>query len=428
MTDEELAKLIASDTLGLLAVRPRRSVTDSAGGRVTERFGVILRFVEQHGAPPSRLAEDLDERKLYENLAAIRRQPAWVAMLQPHDEYGLLTAEPPIVGAVTEQAPTGAPAPSGARHAPVSTAQVSVEDILDDPLLSSDPGGVRSLFTLKHVAPRTEPAQPDYVAQRRPCPDFAAFQARFEACQADLSTGRRRLLPFAKQQRIETGKFFTLRGVLLLIASVEAPATRKAAVRRDRRPASNPRVRCIFENGTESDMLERSLDASLYKDGRRVTELPEDLLKGLLVTDDDVEAGHIYVLRSLSTRPEIAGVPNLYKIGLARKSIEGRIRNAASEPTYLLAPVALIATYKIFNANLPKVERLLHRFFDSATVKVQVRDAAGTFTTPKEWFSVPLEIIDEAVHLLISGEIVGYQYNSDAQRIESRDSIEVGED
>ena len=301
----------------------------------------------------------------------------------------------------------------------------SVDDILNDPLLATDTSDVKSLFSFKHVAPRTESTPPDYIAQRRPCRDFADFQAKFEECQTDLSTGRRRLLPFVKQQRIDVGKFFTLRGVLLMVASVEEPATRKAAVRRDRRPASNPRVRCIFENGTESDMLERSLDASLYKDGRRVTELPEDLLKGLKISDDDVEVGHIYVLRSLSANPEIASVPNLYKIGLARKSIEGRIRNAANEPTYLLAPVALIATYKLYNANLPRVERLLHRFFDSATVQVQVRDSAGTFTTPKEWFSVPLEIIDDAVHLLISGEIVAYQYNADAQRIESRDSPDV---
>ena len=282
------------------------------------------------------------------------------------------------------------------------------------------------MFNLRHVTARTEPTQPDYIAQRQPCRDFAAFQSRFEACQEDLSAGRRQLLPFVKQQRIEVGKFFTLRGVLLLVVSVEEGSDRKTSPRRGQRPTSNPRLRCIFENGTESDMLERSLEASLYKDGRRVTELSEDLLKHLMVTADDAKSGHIYVLRSLSQAPEIVSVPNLYKIGLARKSIEQRIRNAASEPTYLLAPVALVATYQLFNVNLPKVERLLHRFFDAATVKVQVKDSAGRYTTPKEWFSVPLEVIGVAVDLLISGKILGHRYNADTQQIEPGDAVPSG--
>lgn len=404
MTDEELARLIASDTLGLLKVKPKPTPRSSAEARVAKKFGVIAAFVEKHGAPPSRLADDLDERKLYESLAAIRRRPTWVGLLRPFDEYGVLAIEPmaPAADAATPQ-----PEPA------------SVDDILNDPLLAVDSQDVRSLFTLRHVAARTEPTQPDYVAQRKPCRDFTSYQSKFEACQEDLSDGRRRLLPFVKQQRIEVGKFFTLRGVLLMIAAVEETSVRKASVRRDHPSIANPRLRCIFENGTESDMLERSLEASLYKDGRRVTELSEDLLKHLMVTTDDAKSGHIYVLRSLSQAPEIAAVPNLYKIGLARKSIEQRIRNAASEPTYLLAPVALVATYQCFNVNLPKVERLLHRFFDAATVKVQVKDSAGSYTTPKEWFSVPLEVIEDAVHLLISGSIVGYRYNATTQQIEA---------
>lgn len=204
-----------------------------------------------------------------------------------------------------------------------------------------------------------------------------------------------------------------------MVSAVEQASGHKVSKSRDRSPTANARLRCIFENGTESDMLERSLEASLYKDGGRVTELSEDLLKHLMVTADDSTSGHIYVLRSLSQAPDITSVPNLYKIGLARQSIEQRIRNAASEPTYLLAPVALVATYECFNVKLPKVERLLHRFFDAATVKLQVRDHAGNYTTPKEWFSVPLEVIEAAVDLLISGEIVSHRYNAETKQIEN---------
>ena len=277
MTDEELARLIASDTLGLLKVKPKPSPQSSAEARVAKKFGAIVSFIEKHGAPPSRLAEDLDERKLYESLAAIRRRPTWVGLLRPFDEYGVLATQPRAAAAADAAVPSPEPA--------------SVEDILNDPILAVDSQDVRSLFNLRHVTARTEPTLPDFIAQRQPCRDFAGFQSKFEACQEDLSAGRRQLLPFVKQQRIEVGKFFTLRGVLLMVASVEEASDRKTSPRRGQRPTSNPRLRCIFENGTESDMLERSLEASLYKDGRRVTELSEDLLKHLLVTTDDASCG-----------------------------------------------------------------------------------------------------------------------------------------
>jgi hypothetical protein len=131
----------------------------------------------------------------------------------------------------------------------------------------------------------------------------------------------------------------------------------------------------------------------------------------MLVTDDDKSSGFIYVLRSLSDNPEIKAIPNLYKIGLARKSIETRIQNAANEPTYLMAPVSLVASFQCYNVNLSKMENLLHRFFDQAAAKVQVKDLEGNYSTPKEWFSVPLETIEVAVRLLISGEIVNYVYD-----------------
>ena len=140
-----------------------------------------------------------------------------------------------------------------------------------------------------------------------------------------------------------------------------------------------------------------SLASELYKDGRRVT-LPDDkLMTAMLVTDDDKATGYIYVLRSLSQHPDIKAIPNLYKIGLARQSIETRIQNAANEPTYLMAAVAVVSTFQCYNVNLSKLENLLHRFFDPAAARIQVTDAQGNFHTPKEWFSIPLATIEAAV-------------------------------
>ena len=145
--------------------------------------------------------------------------------------------------------------------------------------------------------------------------------------------------------------------------------------------------------------------------GRRVTLPDEETLNNMLVTDDDKATGYIYVLRSLSQHPDIKAVPNPYKIGLARRSIETRILNAANEPTYLMAPVALVSTFKYYNVNLSKLENLLHRFFDPAAAKIQVADAQGNCHTPKEWFGIPLATIETTVRLLISGEIVNFTYN-----------------
>jgi hypothetical protein len=330
--------------------------------------------------------------------------------LQAVDEYGVLpTVEEPAGSSTHSEA-----APEPQAVAPIAPPPpATMDELLNDDFFKLPEQQTHDMFKLKHVAVKVEPAVPDYVAQRRPCKDFAQFQPLLETCQADLKHGRRRLIGFAKEQQIEIGKFFTLRGVLLQVVAIAAPA--KSADGRD-----NPRLRCIFENGTECDMLARSLEASLYKDGRRITELAEDLLKNMRVTPDDQASGFIYVLRSLSTRPEVRAVPNLHKIGLARTSIENRIKDAANDPTYLLADVALVATFKTFNMNLPKLENLLHRFFDKAAAKIQVKDKSGNFTTPKEWFSVPLEAIEQAVDLLVTGEILNFAYDPVSEKITPR--------
>lgn len=385
MTDEELDKLIAADDLGLTKPKPKRTPQTTEEERLLEGFQELIRFVETTGAAPVELGAGMNERLLFTRLNAIRKNPTQCARLLPFDEYGLLkgeTAEP------AQEAPT----------------PVTIDDILNDPLLESLEAGLPDIFTIKHIPLAKDIEAPDYVAQRKPCKDFVLFEEQFQDCQKELKAEKRRLLPFANEQQIEVGKFYVLRGILLLVTEV--------GERVEKNGKWNARLRCIFENGTESDMLLRSLASELYKDGRRVTELDEKALSGMLVTDDDKAAGFIYVLRSLSEHPDIKAVPNLYKIGLARRSIETRIQNAANEPTYLMAPVALVSTFQCYNVNLPKLENLLHRFFDHATAKVQVIDAQGNYQTPQEWFSVPIETIETAVRLLISGEIVNYHYDA----------------
>ena len=377
MTDEELDQLIAADDLGLTKPKPKRTPQTTEEERLLEGFQELIRFVETTGAAPVELGAGMNERLLFMRLNVIRKNPAQCERLLPFDEYGLLCGELP----------------------PPAT----MDDILDDEFFDSLDTGAPDIFTLKHIPLAKDIEAPDYVAQRKPCNDFHVFEEQFQDCQKELKAEKRLLLPFANEQQIEVGKFYVLRGILLLVAEVGERVVKNGKW--------NARLRLIFENGTESDMLLRSLASELYKDGRRVTELDEKALAAMLVTDDDKATGFIYVLRSLSEHPDIKAVHNLYKIGLARRSIETRIQNAASEPTYLMAPVALVSTFQCYNVNLPKLENLLHRFFDHATAKVQVTDAQGNYHTPKEWFSVPLAAIETAVRLLISGEIVNYRYD-----------------
>lgn len=424
MTDEELSALIADDEFGLFVVKAKPTPKDSEEERLLSKFTEILSFVEANERPPSDLAEDRNERLLAVRLQAIRKSPDHCKALEKFDEFGLLkeapTPEPlePKPPAIPQDAPKRENPPEKNLHVSpqenpaqsiAETPPASIDELLADPFFDDLSMEGMEIFDLKHIPKIVEVESPDYVAQRKPCVDFDEFEEAFRQCQRELRAGARKLIEFRNEQQIEAGKFYVLRGILLLVAEI--------GERVEKNGKWNARLRCIFENGTESDMFLRSLSSELYKDGRRVTEPDENVIKNMVVGPDDQQSGFIYVLRSLSTDPIIQTIPNLHKIGLARQSIQGRIQNAANEPTYLMAPVKLVASYDAYNVNLPKLESLLHRFFDSAAVIVQVTDTKGYVQTPKEWFSVSLPVIRQAVELLISGEITKYHYDADTGTI-----------
>jgi hypothetical protein len=201
-----------------------------------------------------------------------------------------------------------------------------------------------------------------------------------------------------------------LKGVLLYVAQV--------GERFNERGKMNARLRCIFENGTESDMLLRSLSAELYKHGRRVTDKEYELFGGLQdFGEDDKETGFIYILKSLSNDPKIHNIPNLYKIGYSNTPVEGRIKNAEQEPTYLMASVEIICIFKCYNLRPQKFEQLIHNFFGKTCLNFDIFDINGIRHTPREWFIAPLEAIEDAIKFIISGEIVNYRYDAERQII-----------
>ncbi len=300
---------------------------------------------------------------------------------------------------------------------------------------------LESILTLKHVTPVRN--KYDSGKGTKPCEDFEKFKHRFEKCHSDLKQGRRKLIEFKGASRIEVGNFYLLGGQLAYVDNLYN-------VQKKIHGRIDARLRLIFENGTESDMLRNSLERRLYeKNGKAITELEEtnqdiinqrmqgitqddkevgyiyiqDIINQRMqgITQDDKEVGYIYILKSKSQNYEIASIENLYKIGLARESVEKRIKNAHKETTYLSDEVELIAQYKCYNLNLSTLENLIHRFFAEVRLDVSIIGEDGREINPKEWFVVPLCVINEAIELLISGSIVNYRYDKEQQKIVLRD-------
>ncbi len=185
---------------------------------------------------------------------------------------------------------------------------------------------------------------------------------------------------------------------------------------------SDARLRLIYANGTESNLLRRSLQRALYKDdtGRRLTDTDMGPLFGDSPEPDDIESGTIYVLRSQSTHPFVTEHRELiHKIGVTGGKVETRIAAAAKDATYLLADVEIVATYKLHNLNRTRMENIFHRLFGSAQIEVTIDDRFGNPVKPREWFLVPLHVIDEAVARILDGSIVDMVYDPTTAQLTS---------
>ena len=250
----------------------------------------------------------------------------------------------------------------------------------------------------------------DYIAQRKQCEDFEQYRSLFEQIHRELKAGRRSLVRISKTVNLKAGHYYIVDGQLLLLESIS-----------DQRTSSNflpdGRTRCIFENGTESDILLQTLRKNVVGNGYAVTELQEESESKFFTNADvagkDKVTGYIYVLRSLSTDPVINSQQHLYKIGFSTRAVEERIANAEHEPTYLMAPVEIVATYKIVNLHSHKFEDLVHQVLKAVQFHVTVIDDEGKSYEPREWFVVPLNIVDVIIGKIMDGTIIGYTYNPD---------------
>ena len=385
MSNSDLDDLAAE--LAEFAPPEKKDGRPASEERIIAGFEEIQHFTEKHGRAPQH-GEDRDifERLYAVRLDRLRTLPDCRALLEPMDHQGLLTG--------------------------VLTIAASSDDALDvDDLAAelADFAGADDITVLRHVRTSAEKRAAKEVADRKPCGDFKTFRPLFERVQEEVKTGMRQSQPIeAGRRAIEAGDFFVLDGLTLYVAEVGEPL--KVTAREVDR-----RLRLIFSNGTESNLLLRSLQRAFYDDpaARRLAS-PESgqLSIGGEFETDDVESGTIYVLRSLSDHPYVAQHRNIiHKVGVTGGRVEARIANAENEATYLLAKVEVVATYKLAGINRIRMEKLFHRLFASARLNITISDRFGHPVQPEEWFLVPLFVIDEAVTRIKDGSITDYVYD-----------------
>lgn len=402
--DEVLNAIFSDDPLGLLEIRPRNNGVQSGDERLLSSFEEINHFIASNGKEPEPNPANVSEFQLYARLKNLRGDDEKVQMLANHDVHGLLPT-------VTRNE-TGEPESHYKKPKEIN----SIDDILSDDAFDILDADSEGLFDFKHTPKDYDRAQADFVARRKPCKNFEKYEPIFQKIQADLANGKRSLVEF-KEDNIKVGNFYTHNGVLMLLESVDISKEEKY-FSDGTRTRKDGRTRCVFENGTISNMLYRSLAKILYVNGRVVTQniddVNEDFAKNFsTVTSDDEEAGFIYVLKSKSTDEQISSIQNLYKIGYSKVDVEQRIKNAEKEPTYLMAPVSIQGAWKCYNMNPQKLEQLLHNFFGSSCLEIDVFDLKGKRHTPREWFIAPLNVIEQAIELIISGRIVDYRFDAE---------------
>lgn len=361
--------------------------------RIIAGFEEIERFVDEHGRIPKH-GEDKDifERLYAVRLDKIRSSEECNAILQDLDSKQLLQGN-------------------------FEAADDLSDDIDDDALLEElgiDAGNENDITKLKHVRTRAEIKAAEEIAQRSQCADFEKFSPIFAKVKEELKTNIRNSRRFKQDASIQQGEFFILGGQIAYVdhvgEEIKAP-----------NGATDARLRVIFDNGTESDLLMRSLQRALYKDeaGRRITDPSAGPLFSDEAEETDIESGMIYVLRSNSDDEYVKQNREvLHKIGVTGGDIKKRIANAKSDPTFLMANVEVVATYKLSNINRVKLEKLIHRFFESACINVEIKDRFGKAITPREWFLVPLFIIDEMVERVKQGTIDNCTYDYKLGKIE----------
>lgn len=390
MAEKSNQELLAA--LGVEVKKDKKAKLTPREERIIAGFEEIQRFVDENGRAPLH-GEDryIFERLYATRLDQIKSQEDCRSLVIEMDHQGLLSGE------------TG-------------TIELA-DDIGSDEALLAELGieapKEGDVTFLKHVKTRAEKKAAEEIASRDPCEEFEKFKPLFDQVQSELKAGIREAKLLIKNPQINQGDWFILYGQKAYVAEI----SEQRIYGFDK---NDYRLRVIYDNGTESDLLLRSLQRVLDKDesGRRIIELSAGPLFDDIASDDDLESGTIYVLRSLSEHPMIASNRDvIHKIGVTGGTVEKRIGNAKLDPTFLMADVEVVATYQLFNINRTKLEKLIHRFFEEAKLDIEIKDRFGNPVAPQEWFLVPVTVIDEAVAKITDQSISHFKYDPESASI-----------
>lgn len=398
--DEILAE---DDDLGLLQVtlRPRASRTPDQE-KDAQLVAEVNAFYDRKGRVPDPSSADHDEMRL---------GVIWTRMLSKGaggefadvDRNGLLSAASPAK-----------PAEVSWRDEVEEEAPASLDDIFDDESLDVS----EALVSIRNVTAAEDRLVVDHRAEFYPCEDFARFAEIFAKVQSAIEAGEREVRPinFNEEIRVDEGSFFIRKGLLTYVVE-KAEMTARAG-------KHDHRLRIVFSNGLESDPLLSSFRKALADDptARAIHR------HGFGALDPEWEAdkldltGTVYVLRSKSKEPAIAEVSNiLLKIGVTTQNVRRRVADARNDPTFLLAPVEIVATYDLINLSWRKVESLLHRFFDAARPRdLWITDRFGRKVYPREWFYVLPEHVARAVQAIREGDLHELEYDPESQTIRKK--------
>jgi len=388
LDDDELLEALGVEVAPIKAgsLTPREE-------RIIAGFEDILRFHEAHKrAPQHGESSDIFERLYAVRLDQLRKLPEARALLAELDRPGLLSETPAT---------------------PIDVNELDEDALLAELGVSSDPSDHTDITVLRHVRTLAERQVAEEIADRTPCEDFDKFQPLFERAERELKDGIRKAIPFKGEASVEQGNFFIVGGQFAYVAEKGEEFETSS-----RQP--DARLRLIYGNGTESNLLMRSLQKALTQDGngRRLSDPDAGPLFGDTAEPDDIESGTIYVLRSLSKHPFVSEHRMLiHKIGVTGGKVETRIADAENQATYLLAPVEIVAEYRLHNLNRTRMENIFHRLFGTVQLDLTIEDRFGKPVKPREWFVVPMHVIDEAVERIRDGTITELVYDPQTARL-----------
>jgi len=386
------------DNFGLLDSKAKTSTVKTDEDRLIDSFEEINVFFDKNNREPN--SSSMSEYGLLAKLKNFRQDEVQKKTLKPFDRHNLLGF--------------------------VEMEKQTIVDILNEEddfgLLDSDKD--LDIFRFKHTPKPEDRAESDFVARRKAMKekDFEKYETMFQKVHKEIKDGRRKIKPFKNiEKNLHVGDYYLMDGILLYLESANLKQE-EWEQKSGNRVRIEGRTRTVFENGTFSNMLFRSLGKQIQKNGKLITNTNEKLEQELfvntgLVKEEDLQTGWIYVLKSKSTNAELSSIQNLYKIGFASNSVDDRIKNAKNEATYLFADVKKIATYKVYNRNADKLENLLHRFFASACLDIDLFNEKGQRLNPREWFVVPFDVIEETIQLILNESIVNYEYDTEKKRI-----------